>query len=483
MVDIMREQILNLIQTKPKHYTKIISCDPTLLNWVNTNSLSNSEKLSARVYSAIYQISDQCPNGNTKKFDRISTGFTGCGPANVCKCTAENIAKNVSKTKLAVSDEEKQAINDKRVQTMIDRFGVPYNSQREDVKEILSKPKIPLHIHGKLTNYDWMNEEYNVKKRSLTDIANELNIYYSTVAEYCNKFGFTIRVVSPRSTEELQISRYIDELGFKIIESDRTIIAPKELDIVIPDKKLAIEVNGLRWHSHHPSSGIPEKRFGHIQKTEMANAANYKLLHITDYDWNHKRDIVKAMINTHLGLNTRMPARKCEIRNVDKTTEKCFLDMYHIQGYVSSSIAYGLYYNNELLMIFTIGKPRFNKTHNYEVLRMCAKSGITVVGGVSKFVSHIRKELPNSTVLSYCDLSTGTGIGYKNAGFVLESQSDPGYFWTDGNNIISRYKCQKKNLQKWLKTYDSTLSEAQNLFSANYRRYWDCGNKVYVLRT
>jgi hypothetical protein len=197
MVDIMREQILNLIQTKPKHYTKIISCDPALLNWVNTNSLSNSEKLSARVYSAIYQISDLCPNGNTKKFDRISTGFTGCGPANVCKCTAENIAKNVSKTKLAVSDEEKQIINDKRVQTMIDRFGVPYNSQREDVKEMLSKPKIPLHIHEKLTNYEWMNEEYNEKKRPLTDIATELGVNSSTVAEYCNKFGFNIRKGTP----------------------------------------------------------------------------------------------------------------------------------------------------------------------------------------------------------------------------------------------------------------------------------------------
>ena len=46
---------------------------------------------------------------------------------------------------------------------------------------------------------------------------------------------------------------------------------------------------------------------------------------------------------------------------------------------------------------------------------------------------------------------------------------------------ISRYKCQKSQLQKWLKTYDSTKTEAENMFLAKYRRYWDCGQTAWTI--
>lgn len=479
----MREQILELITRNPKQYVKIISNNSELLEWVNSKSLSTSEKLSARIYSAVYQISDVCSQGNIKKFDRISTGFIGCGPANICKCTSDTIAIKVSKTKQNKSITEIHESNKKRTDTMIEKYGVQYNSQRDNIKTILSKPKIPITIHEKITNFEWMNNEYNIKKRSLTDIANELGIYYSTVGDYCQRFGFDIRVVSPRSSEEMQISRFIETLGIDIIESDRTIIGPKELDIVIPSRKFAIEVNGLRWHSYHPSCGKPENRNQHITKTTLANDSGYKLIHITDYEWNNKQEIIKSLIKTNLGLNIKIPARKCDIRMVSKTEEKTFLNEYHIQGYISSKYSYGLYFDEQLVMIITIGLSRFTSKYEFELLRMCCKSGITIVGGVSKIISKVKKDLPNTTILSYCDLSKGNGNGYEKSGFILDSVSSPGYIWTDGNNIISRYKSQTHKLKDWLATYDSSLSETKNLFSANYRRYWDCGNKVYVLYT
>ena len=42
-------------------------------------------------------------------------------------------------------------------------------------------------------------------------------------------------------------SIYSDE----IIENSRTIISPKELDIYIPQKNLAIEYDGLYWHDEN----------------------------------------------------------------------------------------------------------------------------------------------------------------------------------------------------------------------------------------
>jgi len=480
----MKEKILELIKLKPKLYAKIIAKDQTLLEWVNRNTLIISDHLPSKIFSAIYQQSNICNFGNIKKFDRISTGFIGCGPAKSCKCTAENISKNVSISKSKLTAEEKIKTNDKRKTSMLEKYGVEFNSQREDKKHIWNKPKIPLTVHSKLIDYEWLNTEYNIKKRSLTDIAAELDVYYSTVAEYCHKFGFIIRPTSLRSLEEIQIVQYIKSLGCSLIEeSNRTIIGPKELDIFIPQVNLAIEVNGLRWHSHHPSLGKPEDRYKHLNKTTNAANKGVELIHITDYEWKHKQEIIKSIIKSRLGMNEKIHARQCEIRQVDKKIEREFLNKYHIQGYVASSIAFGLFYKSNLIMIITIGKSRFKSDYDFEILRMCAKSNFTINGGVSKLVSHLKKLCPNSSIVSYCDLSKGTGKGYIKAGFTFIENTGPGYFWTNGNDVVSRYKSQKAKLHSWLDTFDSSLSESMNMFNSNYRRYWDCGNAIYVLKT
>lgn len=51
------------------------------------------------------------------------------------------------------------------------------------------------------------------------------------------------------STNEIYIGEYIKELGYDVVLNDRTILSGKELDIYIPEKKIAIEVNGCYWHS------------------------------------------------------------------------------------------------------------------------------------------------------------------------------------------------------------------------------------------
>lgn len=479
----MKEEIKKLISEKPKHYVKLVSKNPKLLEWVFANSLIESTHLPSMIYSAISQETNICRNGNIKKFDRISTGFIGCGSAIACKCTLDNISKNVSKTKASITDDKKQIINAKRKDTMIQKYGVEYNSQRMDKKDIWKRPKISPTIHDKLTDKDWLDQEYNVKKRSLSEIANELGIDYTTVSTYCKQFNFSIRPSAARSVEECEIGDYISNLGFIINNSNRTIIAPKELDIVVPNAKLSIEVNGLWWHSYHPSLGTCEDRRRHIDKTISVNNAGYSLMHITDYEWNHKQPIVKAMIRSRLGLNTTIHGRKCTIQKIDKCTEKYFLNTYHIQGFIPSHISFGLFLNDELVMMMSVGKSRYNSQYDYEILRMCAKSDITVAGGVSKLVSHLKKLLPNSCIVSYCDLSKGNGQGYIAAGFTNAGITNPGYCWTNGNIIISRYKTQKHKLHKILGSFDESLSESNNMFNAKYRRYWDCGNLIFTLNT
>ena len=52
------------------------------------------------------------------------------------------------------------------------------------------------------------------------------------------------------SAPETEISEYIEEIyDGEILKNDRTLLNTKELDIYLPDENIAIEYDGLYWHS------------------------------------------------------------------------------------------------------------------------------------------------------------------------------------------------------------------------------------------
>jgi hypothetical protein len=429
------------------------------------------------IYSALNNTDNICTYGNKKKFISINEGYSGCGTAAKCKCTCDNIRESVIKTKSQYTVEKRQEINHKREHTMISRYGAAYNSQREDIHHIWSKPKIPADVFAKLNNIDWLDTEYNKQSRTAVDIAQDLGVYYSTVIEYCLKHGFTIRKRSSYSIIEKEICQWLSDNGIDYEHVNWHAIG-RELDIYIPSKKLAIEVNGLYWHSWHPSSKKPEDSKRHITKTTLATVKNIDLFHVTDFEWTNKQDIIKAMLSSKLGLNESIYARNCTVQNVSKTIEREFLNKYHLQGYIPSKFCVGLFQEGKLMSVMSVGNSRFSKLSPYELLRYCTISGTTVVGGGSRLLKAITNNY--SSLVTYCDLSKSSGSGYLAMGFKPVKDTDPGYFWTDGNVVISRFKAQKSQLAKWLPSYNSDLSESENMFNSKYRRFYDCGNRVFV---
>jgi len=129
-------------------------------------------------------------------------------------------------------------------------------------------------------------------------------------------------------------------------------------------------------------------------------------------------------------------------------------------------------------MIASAGKNRFNKSQ-IELHRLATLINYTVVGGASKLLKQIEQHFNTDRIVSYCDRDKSNGKMYKSTGFNFVRETGPGYFWTDGNSVYSRYRCQKKNLANWLPSFDASLSEAENLFRAGYRRFWTCGNLVF----
>lgn len=80
----------------------------------------------------------------------------------------------------------------------------------------------------------------------------------------------------------------------------------------------------------------------------------------------------------------KINARSCVIEELEAEAANIFLEMYHRQGAARSLVQLGLFYETELLQVLTIGKPRFNKNYQWEIIRECTKENYLVRGGTSK---------------------------------------------------------------------------------------------------
>lgn len=375
----------------------------------------------------------------------------------------------------------KDVANSKRRKTMKEKYGVEYNTQRESVKtaisERMSKRQLSDTALEKLSNSDWLRNEYLDKMRSSVEIGNELGVDYSTVLRYARLHNFPVRYTTNSSIVEKEIGAYLESLGCVPTYNDRTTISPLELDILVD--RFAIEVNGLYWHSF--SGEMKENKNKHKTKYETCVSNGIKLFQLTDYEWYNKKEIIKSQLAIKLGLvHTRIYARKCSVVFVDKEKERDFLSKNHIQGYIPSKICVGLEHNGNLVMVISIGHSRFNKQYDLEILRMCSVINTVVVGGFSKLLSKIRQDYSGS-IISYVDLEKGDGESYKNVGFERIGQTDPGYFWTDGNIIIPRSRTMKRVIDRVVPGCNKNHSESEIMFSAGYRRFWNTGNAIFSL--
>jgi len=265
-------------------------------------------------------------------------------------------------------------------------------------------------------------------------------------------------------------------------QNDRTILNGKELDVYIPFKKIAYEINGLYWHSES-ASGIG--KMYHLKKYKSCIFNKIRLIHIFENEWIFKKDIVKSIIRSSLGcVPDKIHARECVIKEVGESDKRDFLDRNHIQGNDQSKIKYGLYYNEELVSLMTFGVSRFDKKVAWEIVRYCNKLNTSVVGGASKLFSYFVENHKPDSIVSYSDTRYFDGNIYGILGFSFIQQTSPNYYYisNDYKSLYNRMSFQKHKLKKVLTSFDPLLTEWENMQKAGFDRIWDCGNSKWIWR-
>lgn len=311
-----------------------------------------------------------------------------------------------------------------------------------------------------------------------------------------------------RSLEENDLFNVVSTLlpDTKILKADRKIIAPKELDIVIPSLKIAIEFNGIVWHSERWHTNYKTQ---HYDKTIAARKAGYQLIHIWSDDWRLKRDVVVRMLAHKLGAIKRLPFVVDDTEDIDIATvgarkltsvlitgaqARIFLDRYHIQGFVTSSYYFGLVDGDGCLhAVMTVRQAsaasRLNrKSGECEIQRFAVAGHVPgAFSKLMKFAENFIRENSReglSKWISFSANDVSDGHLYELCGFVMDKVLPPDYKYIDGKDSWRRKS--KESYQKSRFKNDSDLmyedgwTEHEAALQNNLYRIYDAGKIRWV---
>ena len=392
----------------------------------------------------------------------------------------------------AKTDEFKEKIKT----TCLERYGVDHYAKTDEFREASSKLNrhrsyellsrwkdyvIPLFSEEEYEGMQYHQRSYKWRcvKCGLEFETESVNtgFHRELGGGYLPRCPHCFPIVGGISVIEKEVVEFVKSIYTgAILENVRDVLEERnELDIYLPDLKIAIEFDGLHWHSE----GHIDPMY-HLQKTEKCESLGINLIHVFEDEWMGKQEIVKDRIKSILGLEkNKIYARKCELKEIDFKVSNEFLESNHLQGGDNASIRYGLFYEGELVSVMTFGKPRFNKNYNWELIRFASKLGVQVIGGASKLLKHFINN-HQGTIVSYADRRYSIGNLYKAIGFSFKEKTNPNYWWCKYKKKLSRYQCQKHRLKDLLgDKYNPDWTEDQNMINADYDKVYDCGNLVY----
>ena len=341
--------------------------------------------------------------------------------------------------------------------------------------------------HDDIGKYDFSNTEYDGSKNKVKIFCNVIGRngkphgdFWIEAESFAQGRGCPI-CANSTSHRENDLYEYIcSVVGKENVErKNKKILKGKEIDIFIPDRKIGFEYDGLRWHSEEFGKG---RRY-HLNKTEEAKKAGITLFHIFEDEYRDRKEIVENKIAHILGANRNLPkvgARKCEVVELCARDAKAFLDKYHIQGFVLSTLYLGLKHDNELLSVMSFLKEGDGK---WNLNRYATNFDYICQGGASKILGYFVKKWEPSEIKSFLDrrwCRDENDNMYTKIGFKFDSYLDPDYrYFTGDGQRHHKFGFRKQILHRkyWLPL---SMTEKEMTEKLGYKRIWDCGLIRYV---
>lgn len=330
------------------------------------------------------------------------------------------------------------------------------------------------------------SDKNNISPRDVSFGSDKIVLWDSDNITYRRRISDQVRLdgktpfVNGSSEGEKQLYDFIKyHYDKEVINNDRSIINPFEVDIYIPDLRIAVEYNGLYWHSE---SDNRDKNY-HYNKWKKCNDNGVQLITVWEDDWLNNNQIIKNMLLHKLGVSQQevVYARNTYMDYIDNNTAQQFCDTNHIQGFVSGSayIALKSVKDNSLVAV-SIYKKNGSQL-NLE--RYCTDR--IVVGGMGKLLKsgiNYAKENDCSKIITFSDNEVSDGSLYERLGFIKDRELSPDYKYVYGNKRVHKFNFRKKRFRNDSELeYDSQLTEKELAILNHINKVWDCGKVRWIL--
>jgi len=347
------------------------------------------------------------------------------------------------------------------------------------------------NIYEEMKSYCTNNYVYPTNLQFYKDVHTDIEFKCNKCGGLFNKkwkeksYGFDCPTCSNCSSKtEQAFADFIRSIYPKEIKrNDRTEIKPYELDVYLPQDKIAFEFCGNIWHCTKYSKDNNR----HRDKHEMCEKASIRLITIFEDEWNNNKDICVSRINNLLGqITKKIFARKCEVKPIANKIALDFCDQNHIQGKGQAYESFGLFFEDSLVSVMTFSKPSVAKHavgYDWELNRFCSVKDVVVVGGANKLLNQFRKQHVGEKLITFCDLRWGTGNVYEKLSFNYVATTRPNYYYIGSYTKWERKHRFNFTKQKLIKLFGGEVtSTEQEIAEANeLYRIFDCGHKKYEM--
>lgn len=259
-----------------------------------------------------------------------------------------------------------------------------------------------------------------------------------------------------------------------IITNDRTILHGKELDIYLPHEKIAIEFNGIYWHSE----AAGKTKNYHYDKWKTCKDKNIQLIQIWEDDYNHNPELIKKMLSHKIkNSNTKTKtiyARNTTIKTIQKNEAEKFLNQNHIQGYAAGTYYISLQNNQKTIAVMVLKKENTPTQKNLNIIRYA--TNINIPGGFSKIIKHIEKQYNPNKIITFSDNCVSDGNLYSTNNFTATTHLKPDYMYVYNGQRKHKFGFRKTKFANNPKLqYDPTLTEKELATLNKIPRIWDAG--------
>ena len=285
------------------------------------------------------------------------------------------------------------------------------------------------------------------------------------------------------SAPEQELADMLARWGVQVERGARVPGALKmSVDLFLPEHKVAVEYQGLFWHSTGAPNALDAKT-RHERKRLACEAAGWRYVAIYEDEWLGTPGKVEGFLRALTGRAVRRHARALEVMSVDAAVARAFYEKHHFLGAGTASGEHMALVDAggipRAVMSFARATERRGNTDAGEwSLTRFASDGV-VVGGASRLMAAAIPLLRTRNVrrlVSYIDLDKYRGGVYETLGFGNPEYIAPDYWTIHGKQRRHKTATKRAALAAaYPEKFDPTLTEEENCRKLGIFRIYHSG--------